>query len=186
VYADPAAESTPRHAIRGAAPTAALSLSPYQPSWPARFRVEAEVLKVALIGVTSTIEHCGSTAVPGLAARPVVDLLLGLPLPQLIDSLASRLANFGYLLASPSPNPRSPRALTRQVRGLTTHRVQVVETHGDDWHRVLLFRDQLREDAALARLYAKVRLDLLQQHPGDALAYANGKASFINSIVGRA
>jgi GrpB-like predicted nucleotidyltransferase (UPF0157 family) len=164
------ADSTPARPPTGSAlPEAALTLSPYQASWPARFRVEAEVLRVALVVLTPVIEHCGSTAVPQLAARPVIDVLVGLPMPKLVDPLAGRLANFGYVLmgttAQPYAEPYAPRMLTR--------------------HRILLFRDLLRADAALAHQYAAVKLDLLRARPGDAVAYANGKSSFIDSILGR-
>ncbi|MFO0101263.1 MAG: GrpB family protein [Betaproteobacteria bacterium] len=189
MFAELAASTPARPPAGSALPAAALTLSPYQPSWPARFRVEAEVLRVALAVLTPVIEHCGSTAVPHLAARPVIDVLVGLPMPKLVDPLAGRLANFGYVLmgttAQPYAEPYAPRMLTRQVRGLVTHHVQVVESHGDAWHRILLFRDLLRADAALAHQYAAVKFDLLRARPGDAVAYANGKSSFIDSILGR-
>jgi GrpB-like predicted nucleotidyltransferase (UPF0157 family) len=162
---------------------AQLALSPYQASWPARFRVEAEVLRVALGALKPVVEHAGSTAVPGLAARPVIDMLLGLSAPVLIDAFAARLANFGYTLLPPGPPP-APRVLVRQIRGVRTHHVQVVETFSEDWHRILILRDLLRQDDALGRQYTQLKLDLMRRYPGDAVAYANGKASFIRSIVG--
>lgn len=162
---------------------AQLALSPYQAGWPARFRVEAEVLRVALSALTPALEHVGSTAVPGLAARPVVDMLIGLAAPVLIDAFSARLSNFGYIVLPPS-QADGVRVVVRQVRGTRTHHVQVVATYGDDWHRILLFRDLLRHDDALARQYTLVKLDLMREHHGDAVAYANGKASFIRAIVG--
>ena len=161
-----------------------LTLSPYQPSWPTRYRIEAEMLTVALGTLNPKIEHCGSTAVPQLAARPVIDMLVGLPMPGMVDSLASRLANYGYRLLGVPAAPDTPRILVRQVRGLLTHHVQVVESFGDAWHRVLLFRDLLREVPALAQQYVKLKAELLRDRPGHALAYADGKSSFIASIVG--
>jgi GrpB-like predicted nucleotidyltransferase (UPF0157 family) len=188
------AEAVQPHAFTGPAGAAAsaptqtgggaqLVLAPYQAGWPARFRVEAEVLRVALSTLMPTVEHVGSTAVPGLAARPVIDMLLGLAAPVLIDAFAARLSNFGYTLLPPG-SASAPRVLVRQVRGLRTHHVQVVATYSDDWHRILLFRDLLRHDDALARQFTLAKLDLMRQHHGDALAYANGKASFIRAIVG--
>ncbi len=162
---------------------AQLALSPYQGSWPARFRVEAEVLRVALAALTPVVEHAGSTAVPRLAARPVIDMLLGVSAPVLIDAFAARLSNFGYTLLPPGAAD-TPRILVRQIRGIRTHHVQVVETFSDDWHRILILRDMLRQDESLGRQYTLLKLDLMRQYPGDAVAYANGKASFIRAIVG--
>lgn len=181
-FAPPDSAALRRDTVPGPA-GAQLALATYQASWPARFRVEAEVLRVALTALKPAVEHVGSTAVPGMAARPVIDLLLGLSAPVLIDAFAARLANFGYTLLPPGA-VGAVRVLVRQVRAVRTHHVQVVETHGDDWHRVLLFRDLLRHDDALGRQYTLLKLDLMRQNPGDALAYANGKASFIRSIIG--
>ncbi len=161
-----------------------LTLSPYQPNWPTRYRIEAEMLTVALGTLTPKIEHCGSTAVPQLAARPVIDMLVGLPMPGMVDSLASRLTNYGYRLLSVPAAPDTPRILVRQVRGLLTHHVQIVESYSDAWHRVLLFRDLLREDPALAQQYGELKVELQRDRPGHALAYADGKSHFIASIVG--
>lgn len=181
--ASPLASPRPGRNTEPGGGAAQLALSPYQAGWPARFRVEAEVLRVALAALTPTVEHVGSTAVPGLAARPVIDMLVGLPAPVLIDAFSARLSNFGYIVLPPSQDD-GVRVVVRQLRGVRTHHVQVVGTYGDDWHRILLFRDLLRHDEALARQYTLVKLDLMRQHHGDAMAYASGKASFIRAIVG--
>lgn len=179
----PPALTRPGHDTEPAGGSAQLALSPYQAGWPARFRVEAEVLRVALSALSPTVEHVGSTAVPSLAARPVIDILVGLPAPLLIDAFAARLSNFGYIVLPPSQDD-GVRVVVRRLRGVCTHHVQVVATYGHDWHRILLFRDLLRHDEALARQYTLVKLDLMRQHQGDAVAYASGKASFIRAIVG--
>lgn len=172
-----------RPPLRGATPPP-LALSPYQAGWPARFRIEAEVLRVALNALAPRVEHVGSTAVPAMAARPVIDMLLGLPAPVTIDAYASRLANFGYsLLPAVGDDTRAPRVLVRQLHGVRSHFALIVQAGSDAWHRMLLFRDILRHDGQVARQYALAKLDLLQRH-GDGLAYADGKARFMTSVVG--
>src|SRR5882672_9847669 len=162
-----------------------IALSPYHPSWPARYRVEAEVLRVALAACTPHLEHVGSTAVPGLAAKPIVDILVGIERPADIDAHTGRLANFGYRAIGGSEySERDQRFLVRTVRGVRTHHVHVVEHMNDSWHRLLLFRDVLRIDPQLAAEYEQLKRKLAAQFPTSRLGYTAGKSDFIKSVIG--
>ena len=164
-----------------------LQLAAYHPSWPARFRVESEVLRVALAPLSPVLEHVGSTAVPGLAAMPVVDIALGVAQPAAVDAHADRLANFGYRLQAVADGASADRrTLTRVVHGVRTHEVHVLTAFGDAWHRMLLFRDMLRLDRDLALAYESLKRELAQQTRGRPHLYAAGKADFIGSVIGRA
>jgi GrpB-like predicted nucleotidyltransferase (UPF0157 family) len=173
-------------APRPATAAAASEIAPYHPAWPARFRVEAEVLRVALAALTPVVEHVGSTAVPGLAAVPVIDIAVGVADPTAVDAHAERLSNFGYRLMS-APEYMAPdrRVLMRTVRGVRTHHVHVVTAFGDAWHRLIMFRDMLRLDPDLAATYASLKRELARQTHGRPLMYAVGKADFIRSMLGR-
>jgi GrpB-like predicted nucleotidyltransferase (UPF0157 family) len=161
-------------------------LTPSHPAWPARFRVEAEVLRVALAPLAPMIEHVGSTAVPGLAAMPVIDIAMGVSDPTAVDRYADRLANFGYqLMTGEAHRAVDRRVLIRQVRGVRTHHVHVVGAFGPAWHRLLMFRDMLRLDRDLALTYESLKRELAQQTRGRPLMYASGKADFIASMLGR-
>ncbi len=162
-----------------------LELAPPQAVWSVRYRVEAEVLRVALASLSPQIEHVGSTAVPGLAAVPVIDIAVGVADPVAVDALAGRLSNFGYELMLDSGH-RAPnrRVLMRIVRGVRTHHVHVVRIDSDAWHRLLMFRDLLRRDADLARNYESLKRQLAQQARGRALLYETGKADFVASVIG--
>jgi GrpB-like predicted nucleotidyltransferase (UPF0157 family) len=174
-----------RSALPPVAATPAVQLVPPHPSWPARFRVEAEVLRVALSSLSPLIEHIGSTAVLGLAAKPVIDMLVGISQPADIDRQADRLANFGYRLVTGVEYLQpGRRLLVRTVRGVKTHQVHVVESFGEHWHRLLLFRDMLRIDRRLAEAYAALKQRLAEEHPGSAVAYASGKSNFVASVLG--
>lgn len=174
----------PRPAIGYA--TEDTELAPYHLSWPARFRVEAEVLRVALAPLAPVIEHVGSTAVPGLAALPVIDIAVGVAAPAAVDEQAGRLANFGYrLLTTPETKAPGRRTLLRTVRGVRTHHVHVLTAFGDAWHRLLMFRDMLRLDHDLAASYESLKRELARQTQGRPLLYAAGKADFIRSVLGR-
>jgi GrpB-like predicted nucleotidyltransferase (UPF0157 family) len=170
----------------GAAAEAIAEIAPYHPAWPARFRVEAEVLRVALGSLAPVIEHVGSTAVPGMAAVPVIDLAVGVADPAAVDAHAERLSNFGYrLMNTPEYRATDRRVLVRTVRGVRTHHVHVVTAFGDAWHRLLMFRDMLRLDPDLAATYVSLKRELARQTQGRPLMYAVGKADFIRSMLGR-
>ncbi len=162
-----------------------IELAPYHPSWPARFRVEAEVLRVALAPLAPRLEHIGSTAVPGLEAKPIIDIMLGVRHPALVEEHARRLANFGYqLLPSAYDESGQRRFLVRAVRGMRTHHVHVVEFSAEQWHRLLLFRDLLRIDAALAAGYVRLKRELCRQFARNRLAYTSGKSMFVQQVLG--
>lgn len=163
----------------------AVRLAEYHPAWPARFRVEAEVLRVALAPLAPRFEHVGSTAVPGLAAQPIIDILLGVRTPMAVEEHTPRLANFGYRLLPSAYDPGGRRRfLVRTVRGTRTHQVHVVEHLGEEWHRLLLFRDLLRRDAALAAEYAALKRSLAALYRGNRLAYASAKSEFVQRVLG--
>lgn len=157
----------------------------YRPAWPGQFRVEAEVLRTALSTLAPRLEHIGSTAVPGLAAKPTVDILLGVRRPADIDAHASRLRNFGYApTAQTDYDGAERRFLVRTVRGVRTHHVQVVEVFSEAWHRLLLFRDLLRIDPQLAIEYGALKRTLAARHAKNRIAYTAGKSAFIQAVIG--
>jgi len=170
----------------GSQPDTSIEIAPYHPSWPARFRVEAEVLRVALSPLSPVVEHVGSTAVPALSAMPVIDIAVGVSDPALVDDHAARLENFGYrLMTTPEYQVADRRVLLRIVRGVRTHHVHVVTAFGDAWHLLLMFRDMLRLDRDLAITYDALKRELARQNQGRPLLYAAGKADFIRSMLGR-
>lgn len=157
---------------------------PHNAGWPARFRIESQLLHVALRDLKPAIEHIGSTSVLGLAAKPIIDMLVGVPSLTAFESQSERLAIFGYQYI-----PEYERALPdrrffkRVVNGVRTHHVHVVEQHGLYWKRYLKFRDSLRDDAWLASRYAELKRRLAVRHCFDRDAYTNGKTGFIEAVL---
>lgn len=156
----------------------------YNPVWPVRFRIEAQLLQVALASLKPAIEHIGSTSVPGLAAKPVIDMLVGVPSLDAFEAYVERLSNFGYEYM-----PEYERALPerrffkRMVRGVRTHHVHVVQWNGVYWKRYLKFRNHLRADGWLAARYAEVKRRLAGRFASDRDAYTNGKTGFVEAVL---
>ncbi|HTT09515.1 MAG TPA: GrpB family protein [Burkholderiaceae bacterium] len=159
----------------------------YQAGWDAGFRAQADVLGEAFAPLSPHIEHVGTTAIAGTAARPIIDVLMGVVQPPAVEVLIEGLYIHGYrrslnMQGSPGEGP----LLVRWQQGLPTHHVHVVEYLGPAWRQMILFRDVLRLDARLAREYEWLRRRFAGLHPANQVAYVRAKATFIQSIVGQA
>lgn len=161
---------------------AAVEISAYSPAWPQQFGTERALL-LATLGrwAVAEIQHIGSTAVPGLAAKPVIDIML--PVASLAASVEAipQAQQCGYLhwpyrddvmhwFCKPSPAHR-------------THHLHLVPCGNPLWFQRLAFRDALRSDAALADEYARLKVTLAAQFRDDREAYTQGKTPFIERVL---
>ncbi len=160
----------------------------YDPHWSNMFEQEAaQIAEVLSRDLVVGIEHIGSTAVPGLAAKPIIDLLV------IVDSLVeakqvavSPLEKLGY--AYWLDNPDSQRMFF--VKGLPpnsprTHHIHIIESDSILRER-LLFRDYLRAHPDEAFRYAQLKRHLAQQFATDREAYTSGKTEYVQSIIQKA
>lgn len=155
---------------------------PYDPAWPGMFDAEHIALRSALTDLEPLIEHVGSTAVPGLAAKPKIDILLGLRYWEDLASVLERLLGIGY---EHEPQLDIPRHLSMKRGHPTIHRVHLVELGGSGWKDALAFRDALRADADLRDRYGRLKQALALEHRDDHQAYSAGKAPFIEAVLER-
>ena len=162
-----------------------ISIAAYDPAWPARFERERVRIVAALGESARSIEHIGSTAVPGLPAKPVIDIIV------LVGDLAAGLAavpaleDGGYSYWRDNPD----KAKLFLVKGLppAPHRTHHLHIHADrtEVDRHLAFRDALRRDTALRDQYAALKRGLAQRFRHDRDAYSNAKTAFVDEVVGR-
>ncbi|MBN2560096.1 MAG: GrpB family protein [Phycisphaerae bacterium] len=171
-----------------------VTIAPYDPAWPESFRQEKEHLLSCLPNdLIRRIEHFGSTAVPGLAAKPIVDLLVEVTnLPATRVRIAPVLESQGYdYFWRPTHGDDGPPFyawfIKRDPRtGARTHHIHMVEAHfAEHWDR-LLFRDYLVEHSEVARKYEALKIRLASASPRDRVAYTRGKADFIDRVTARA
>ncbi len=155
--------------------------------WPAVFSAERERLHSLLPGRFIDIQHIGSTAVAGLAAKPIVDLLAGVESMGAARALAEPLCRSGYTTSAEFNATLTDRQwFMRWASGHRTHHLHVVVHNSPDWRQRLKFRDLLRGDAALAQRYANLKADLAAIHTHDREAYTEAKTAFIQALVGDA
>jgi GrpB-like predicted nucleotidyltransferase (UPF0157 family) len=160
-------------------------LVPYDPTWPAKFEAEKTLLLQAFPTQFIAIEHVGSTAIPGMSAKPIIDLIGGVRSMQAADDLLAPLCAIGYD-TSPEFNATltDRRFLLRWPEGIRTHHLHLVVYGGQAWPRTLLFRDRLRADPALASAYEALKHELAAQFAHDREAYTEAKTEFVKQIVG--
>ncbi|HEU4562281.1 MAG TPA: GrpB family protein [Longimicrobium sp.] len=160
-------------------------VAPYQPAWAELFADEAARLRTALGNRLLAIEHVGSTSVPGLAAKPILDLAASVP--SLADGMAllPALQRLGY---EHKADPEIPERiyLVKGPPEHRTHHLSLADAGSRFWRLHLLFRDLLRAHPALAEEYARLKQELARQHPGDRRAYGAGKKAFIDGAILRA
>jgi GrpB-like predicted nucleotidyltransferase (UPF0157 family) len=163
-----------------------IEIVPYDPAWPAAFAVERDRLRTALGDLALRIDHNGSTAVPGLAAKPVIDIQISVANVQNFAACAPPLAQLGYSHLAHADDDRCP-FFYRPSAWPHTHHLHVVEAGGEEERRTLAFRDYLRQHADAAREYAALKFALAAEHGGGTAeareAYANAKSSFVSRIL---
>lgn len=162
-----------------------VSIVPYDPRWPASFDDEARCLRRRLPeSLVARIEHIGSTAVPGLAAKPIVDILVGVKsLEEAREQVPALLEAEGYdYFWRTDVAPPYMWFIRRDAEGRRTHHVHVVGEDSELWER-LYFRDYLREFPDEARRYEQLKRSLCERHPNDRAAYTVGKAEYVRAVT---
>ena len=157
-----------------------IALVPYDPSWPARFEEERAAVEAAIEPwLAGQVEHVGSTAVPGLEAKPTIDLLA--PVHDLEDARAAieALAAIGYVHA---PHRPFMHWLCKPSAAVRTHHLALIELTHPEFAARLRFRDRLRAEPELAAEYAALTRRLAVEHPDDREAYTEGKAEFVARV----
>jgi GrpB-like predicted nucleotidyltransferase (UPF0157 family) len=160
-----------------------IPLVDYDPRWPDLFQREADRIRTALGRRALRIEHAGSTSVPGLVAKPVVDIILAVADSADEESYVPALAGGGYLLSIREPGWHEHRMLKGPAADSNLH---VFSSGCPEIDRMLLFRDRLRTDAADRDLYAQTKLALARREWRCVQDYANAKTAVVEEILGRA
>ena len=159
---------------------AAISVVDYDEGWPMRFRAIAERLRHALTGDVGSVEHIGSTSVPGLAAKPIIDVLLTVADVDNETAYLPALESAGFLLRVREPGHRMVRTPARDVH------VHVYEPGSPEVRAYRDLRDWLRVDAADRELYAATKRTLAEQQWDDMNDYADAKTEVVHDILARA
>jgi GrpB-like predicted nucleotidyltransferase (UPF0157 family) len=163
-------------------------IQPHDPRWAQDFDIQRAALEPVLAGwLVAPVEHIGSTSVPGLPAKPIIDML------AVIDDYAGfapalpELERVGWVHA-PEPGDEDDRKWSVCFPGVEyrTHHLHVVEHDSDSWRDWLLFRDYLRTHVDAAEQYAALKRELAAADRNDRVRYRSGKAPLIDELMDQA
>lgn len=163
----------------------AVRIVDYDPAWPSLARGELRRIEEALGDAAVRLEHLGSTAVPDLAAKPILDLQLSVDALSARERYVGPLERLGYLFV---PEPESPdyHFFGKPAERPRTHHLHVCEAGSEHELRHVALRDFLRAHDDEAARYAALKRSVAARHPGDRHAYIAGKDEYVAALEARA
>ncbi len=160
-----------------------IEIAPYDPHWPKVFQTHATIIANALGSTASRIEHVGSTSVPGLGAKPIVDILLVVADSAVETSYRTQMEQAGYQLRVREPDFHEHRMFRTHERDVHIH---VFSPTSPEIQRYLTFRNRLRTNCAEKQLYEQAKRKLAKEKWTDMNAYAEAKSEVVERIIGAA
>ncbi len=163
-----------RHTVR---------LVEYQPEWAKRAEAACRAVRRTAGDLLVDVQHVGSTAVPGLPAKPVLDPAAALPSLEVVPELVERLTGIGYIYRGDAGDSGGHLFVRDSAPDVRTIHLHVVLLNGDQWRNYLRFRDALRRDDRLRGQYAELKRELKARFPADRKSYTEGKHDFIRGVL---
>jgi GrpB-like predicted nucleotidyltransferase (UPF0157 family) len=160
-----------------------LRLVAHDPAWPERFAAEAERIRRAAGPLATAIEHVGSTAVPGLAGKPVLDIGIAVASEGDADACVAPLEGLGYEHRGPYGDDPRRRYYVRDEDRRRVAQIHLYVLPAQAWDEKLGFRDALRADPALAQAYAAEKQRVADQVGWDKGAYSVAKGPFVEAVL---
>lgn len=164
-------------------PGGSIVLRPRDPTWSTAFGDAAAELIARLGSVVVAVHHVGSTAIPGIAAKPVIDILAVVEDLGSLDERSDTLAELGYESLGEYGIPRRRYFRRNSGSGIRTHRVHAFPRGHEQIRRMLLFRDYLRAMVATAKQYEALKYQLAAQCVDNIDAYAGLKTDFVQTVL---
>lgn len=159
-----------------------VEIHPYDSEWPNLYTVEANRLYEALGEWALQIEHIGSTAIPGMPSKPIIDIAIGVEdFDQAFDTIPL-MAELGYNFRGEQGVARRHFFILGKPR---THHVHMIELDSLGWRQRIGFRDYLRANPDAAQQYIDLKQQLAAANPRDIASYSNGKEPFIDAILSK-
>jgi GrpB-like predicted nucleotidyltransferase (UPF0157 family) len=159
---------------------------PHDPGWRDAFASEAQRIVAALDGFELAVHHIGSTSIPGIHAKPILDLLLEVPDLGALDASSAAMEALGYQVMGEFGIPGRRYFRRDDAAGVRTHQVHAFLAGSREVARHLAFRDYLRAHPDQAQRYSELKRALAAEHARDADAYMDGKDDFIREMDRRA
>ena len=153
------------------------------PAWTDRFLVEERALRNAVGDMVLGVQHVGSTSIPGMVAKPILDIAVAVSSFEKGKRCVGPIESLGYEYRGEHGVPRRHYFVKGVPR---THHVHMVEVESFDWRKMIAFRDVLRDQLDVADEYARLKRRLASEFPNDRQSYQDGKANFIENVLSAA
>jgi GrpB-like predicted nucleotidyltransferase (UPF0157 family) len=160
---------------------ARIVISDYDTDWPLHFEEIAQPVRKAIADLGATVEHIGSTSVPGLAAKPIIDIDVAVASSDDVLTAIERLRSLGYLYQG--DKGIKGREAFMWPNGARPHHLYVVVQGNEPHRKHIAFRNHLREHPEVARDYAALKTRLAEQHAEDRLGYTDAKDAFVAQVL---
>lgn len=160
-----------------------VELVSHRPAWRREFREERARLREALSAVPCEIEHVGSTAVPDLCTKPILDIAVGVAEGVALEPLVPTIEGVGYLYRGDAGAAGGRVFVRESSPRVRTHHVHLVSRVDPEWDRYLLFRELLRESPRARAAYARVKRELAARHPMNRRKYSAGKDEVVRRLL---
>ncbi len=157
-----------------------VKLVPYSSEWQSLFADEERVLSASIGTYVLDIQHVGSTAIPGLEAKPIIDIAVAVWRLEDVEKRIKPLERLGYEYKAEKGHP-GRFFFAKGDPSRRTHYVHMVEWNSDSWRKLLVFRDYLRQHKGADEEYARLKRGLARKSQGNRDFYTPGKAEFIES-----
>lgn len=157
----------------------------HDPAWAVEFAARAAEIAAVLGADLVAIHHAGSTAIPGIRAKPTIDFVVVARSLDALDACADAMQALGYAVRGELGIP-GRRFFTRNDGTARTHNVHSFAAGNPEIERMLSLRDYLRTHPADAQAYSHLKEELSRRFPNDVSSYTNGKSAFIEEIIRRA
>jgi GrpB-like predicted nucleotidyltransferase (UPF0157 family) len=151
--------------------------------WPAAFVQEEQRLRERIRRLVLDIQHVGSTAVPGLAAKPIIDIAAAVASPTYLPRCRSLLVELGYIDRGDHGRKGGYVFVRERAPEVRTHHLHMVTIHDPQWADYLRFRDRLRADVALRTEYSSLKRKLQEQFACDRQGYTAAKGAFVRRVL---
>jgi len=158
----------------------------YDQRWPMLYDEEKQRILKAVGDLVLAVEHIGSTSVPSLAAKPIIDIMAGVAGPAKADECVKRLKEIEFDdITVPGTDPDWYYCLGKRSHSVGFH-LHLVRFESNHWKRNIIFRDYLRTHKEEAKRYEELKMRLASEHGSNREAYTESKTSFIDSTVSQA
>jgi GrpB-like predicted nucleotidyltransferase (UPF0157 family) len=161
-----------------------VTLVAHDPAWAEHFFSEKQLLLKTLGEKVVDIRHIGSTAIPGMAAKPILDILAAVNVLADVEAFTKDLIRIGYEDKGDG-DVAGRRYFVKGTPSKRTHHLNFCEMNSVFWRSHLAFCDYLQRNPGIAREYSALKRDLANKFPNDRVAYTDGKEKFVRSVLDR-